>query len=381
MSEHKKTARAKKIRMILDSATFALLLSLLLFSFDLVNGAKETEEIVDNLVEIQNSLSTRYLGLFPEYIDNINNLLNEAVEQQEKNSFRDSVIIFEDVLYYGILSDAEGFRLMVENLLTLAHQGCHITIAFYNAEGMPFKHMIRDKLISDECQKSYRKELESYRHKRAQMKKEQMCIPVDITRSAYAKELQGLAGKYFKEEFESGLYGESLQDFVRNINDYVYVDSTMCQKYYEMTRRASMKSFASKVKGYLAPMPQKPDAVDSVSMRVNLLCAGLDEIKGYYLDKSLSDITYSDYFNMYKDMTGAIYNLLNSHPGIEMIPLNENLLMSCWMSIIDGKEQAIFAFPSKYSTDEIGFISQDIAIARYIHTMLKGVRNSQTVEM
>jgi len=337
----------------------------------MINGAKETEEIVDNLVDIQNSLSTRYLGLFPEYIDNINNLLNDAVAHQGKNNVRDSIIIFEDVLYYGIRSDAEGFRLMMENILTLADYGCHVTIAFYRPDGIPFKHMIRDKLLSDEYQKEYRSELDSYRVKHRKLREGMRALPVDMTREEYDGMVQKLVSKYF-----AGCYVGDLRSFMRNIDDYAFVDSTICQKYYDKTRQASMKHFVSNVKGYLNTIPQKQEALDAVSVRVNRLCSSLDDIKRHYLEKAMSDITYSDFYNMYKDMTNAICNLLESYPNIDMIPLNENLMMSCWMSIIDDNEQAIFAFPSKYSTDEIGFVSQDAAIARYIHTMLTGIKNS-----
>lgn len=380
-NENKKRSRSQKLRMILDSATFALLLSLLLFSFEMINGAKETEEIVDNLVEIQNSLSTRYLGLFPEYIDNINNLLNDAIEHQGKNTIRDSVIIFEDVLYYGILSDAEGFRLMVESLLTLANHGCHVTMAFYNPGGMPFKHMIRDKLISEEYRKQYRNDLESYLLKKRKLREELGQLPAKISKEEHDKTFRELLDKHFKEYFTAGINDANMRESMRNIENYTFVDSTICQKYYEKTRQASMRKFTANVKGYLNPIPQKQDAIDAVSVRVNKLCSRLDEIKHCYLGKVISDITYSDYYNMYKDMTDAIYGLLESQPNIDMIPLDETLMMSCWMTIIDDKEQAIFAFPSKYSTDEIGFISQDAAIARYIHTMLAGVKSSQNIEM
>jgi hypothetical protein len=55
-------------------------------------------------------------------------------------------------------------------------------------------------------------------------------------------------------------------------------------------------------------------------------------------------------------------------------------MMSCWMSIVNGKESAIFTFPSKDSTDEIGFISQDAAFSKYIQTMLNGMKLSHGIE-
>ena len=100
----------------MDSASFALILSVAFFAYEMSEGKRETEEIVKNLVTIQNSLTTRYLGLFPEYIYNINTILENALEHQKISTKADTVIIFEDVLYYGIRSDAEGFRKMYQNI-------------------------------------------------------------------------------------------------------------------------------------------------------------------------------------------------------------------------------------------------------------------------
>lgn len=374
-----RVSRAKKIRMILDSATFALLLSVVLFSYEMISGARETDEIVDNLVDIQNSLSTRYLGLFPEYIGNINNLLSEAIEHQDKSDLRDSIIIFEDVLYYGILSDAEGFRTMIENLLILAERGCHVTIAYYDIGGIPFKHMIRDKLISYEYMKLYRADMALYYTKiknlRISLNQLQESIPMD----EYATKFKYFVEKSFGDDLCRFMNDDSEINFLSRITDYVYIDSILCQKYYEFTRNDNPKKFNRNVRGYLVSIPLKNEAINAASYKANNLCVELDKIKTYYLKKDVHDISYSDYFNMYADMTKAISKLLGEQPNIELIPLNETLLMSCWMSVIDDVERAIFAFPSKYSTDEIGFISRDEAIARYIHTMLRGIKGSHLV--
>ncbi len=380
-AEEKKISRAKKIRMILDSATFALLLSIVLFSYEMISGAQETKQIVDNLSEIQNSLSTRYLGIFPEYIDKINELLSDAVEQQNKNEIRDTVIIFEDVVYYGIRSDAHGFRKMVENLMTLSNNGCHITMAFYDVKGMPFKHMIRDKLIDYEHQICYRDDMSSYRRRVSQMRRESRNIEANMPRHEFEQKIKELLNKNFDNYLQKNpKRADSLSQFMSNIYSYVYVDSLLTQRYYEQTRAEDPKRFNSMVEGLLLPLPQRQDAIDATSLRVNQLCAELDEIKRHYMDKPKSDITYSDFYNMYKDISLAICDLLGQQPNIELLPLTESLMMCCWMSSINGREQAIFAFPSKYSTDEIGFISRDVNIARYIHTMLKGIRNTHNVE-
>lgn len=379
--EEKKISRSKKIRMILDSATFALLLSVVLFSYDMINSTKETNQIVENLSEIRNSLSTRYLGLFPEYIDSINGLLSDAIEQQNKNEIRDSVIIFEDVVYYGIRSDAAGFRTMIENLITLSDNGCHITMAYYDINGLPFKQMIRDKLISYEYQKHYREEMDSYRKRVRLLRRESGSIEEDLPRQEFEAKLKILVNKHFDDYITNNPQrADSLSQLMRNIYNYTLVDSLLSQKYYETTCKASPKLLANMVKGLLQPLPQRPNAVDATSIRVNQLCMELDGIKRRYMSKDHSKISYSDFFNMYKDISCSICDLLRQQPNIELIPLSESLMMCCWMSSVNGKQEAIFAFPSKYSTDEIGFISQDINIARYIHTMLKGIKGSHNIE-
>lgn len=369
--------RGRKIRMILDSATFALLLSIALFSYEMISSAKETDEIVDNLIDIQSSLSTRYLGLFPEYIDNINNLLGDAIEEQSKAEIRDSVIIFEDVLYYGIRSDANGFRKMIENLMTLTNNGCHITMAYYDTKGMPFKRMIRDKLIAYEFQKGYRNDMNSYRMRIDRFSRERGKLDEELSKEEFDEKMRELINQHFDNYLkENPARAASMPQLMKNIYSYRLVDSLLSEQYYRETRDADRKAFSGMVTSLLKPLPQNAEATDATSLRINQLCSQLDEIKFNYMNKAHSEITYHDFHNMYRDITLAIVDLLKQQPNIELLPLNESLMMCCWMTSINGREQAIFAFPSKYSTDEIGFISQDVAIARYIHTMLKGVKGS-----
>lgn len=370
--------RSKKLKLILDSATFALLLSIVLFSYEMISSTKETDQIVDNLMEIQGSLSTRYLGLFPEYIDNINLLLSDTIEEQNKSEIRDSVIIFEDVLYYGIRSDADGFRKMIENLVTLTNSGCHITIAFYDVDSAPFKQMIHDKLIASEYKKMFQDDMNSYRERVRLLRKESGALnPDKISKNEFGKRMKTLIDKHFDNYLTNNpSRADSLHVVMRNIYRYRLIDSILTQQYYEKSCNDYPKKLKATVNGLLQSLPQKKNAVDATSLRVNQLCIELDNVKRQYMDKPYSSITYSDFYNMYKDISLTICNLLKQQPNIELLPLNESLMMCCWMSSVNGKERAIFAFPSKYSTDEIGFVSQDAAIARYIRTMLKGVKES-----
>lgn len=367
----------RKFRMIIDSATFALLLSIVLFSYEMISSTKETDKIVDNLMEIQGSLSTRYLGLFPEYIDNINNLLNNSIEQQNKAEVRDSIIIFEDVLYYGILSEPKGFRKMIENLITLTNNGCYVTLAYYDVNGLPFKHMIRDNLIDYEYQKQYREDINSYLERLRKLRLESGRWDPNQSREEVDKKFKKLVNKHFDDFLTlHPERGDSLHLLMRNINNYSFVDSVLSECYYKETCKADIDVFYETVKSLLQPLPQIKEGKDATSLRVNKLFLDLDAIKQQYMQKPAKDISYFDFYNMYKEISLAIISLFKQQPNIELIPLKESLMMCCWMSSINGREQAIFAFPSKYTTDEIGFISQDVAIARYIHTMLKGVKGT-----
>ena len=64
--------------------------------------------------------------------------------------------------------------------------------------------------------------------------------------------------------------------------------------------------------------------------------------------------------------------------GIDMVPLDDYLTMSCWMVKKSNPKEVktVLAFPSKFSSDEIGFYSQDEAFSKYIGTMLEGVRQN-----
>ena len=73
-NKFKATKGYRIVKILMDSASFALFLSVAFFAYEMSEGKRETEEVVDNLREIQNSLSTRYLGLFPEYISSINKI-------------------------------------------------------------------------------------------------------------------------------------------------------------------------------------------------------------------------------------------------------------------------------------------------------------------
>ena len=96
----------------------------------------------------------------------------------------------------------------------------------------------------------------------------------------------------------------------------------------------------------------------------------MDSVKTVWLGgKPVTEVKFSDYMNMYKDLTALLSDMYSSH-GVELIPIDEYLTMTCWL--VSG--HAVLAFPSKYATDEIVFYSKDPAFSKYINTMLDGVR-------
>lgn len=379
MEENKSKEQIKKgvnkLKLILDSATFALVLSVAFFLYEMTKNSKESKEVVGELVSIKNSLTTRYMGVFPEYISSINNLLGEAVDHQKKFDTRDSVVIFQDVLYYGIRSDVHGFKKMMNNLLTLSHYGCHITIAYYDPDATPFKNMIRDKLISYEYQRCYRKDMDDYRKRISQFRRDKSRISPEQSFDSIDVAMYNIINKNFDNYLANNGVMNKMA-WVENISSYRYVDSIIRERYYDSTRLENPTFVINTIEGHLERIPLYKDEIGDITAKVDNLCKKLDDIEERYLKGKVNDVSYYDFYNMYKEITIEISNMLAQNPNVELIPLRESMMMSCWMIDVNGLEKAIFAFPSKYSTDEIGFISQDVAFSKYIRTMLNGIKLS-----
>ena len=377
----------KFFTLVSNSASFALLLSILFFSYESIENSKETEEVTNNLVgiqesldplvgslaDIESSLSTRYLGIFPEYIGNINNLLAEAKSTNVNSHVSDTVIIFEDVLHYGVLSDPAGFKKLMRNLLDLSMNGCQVTIVHYNPDGMQFKQMVTDELIPSDVQLAYRNE----RRALSQLARDTASFQHWMSKEGTIIE------KYFGKNYD--LENESDQKLVMDIIkggsgrrfSMEQLSNYMLEFHFAANKAANREKFEnslSKMKN--TKLADDTIADNRVARMVNTLCKSLDSLKLHYKGKPLEDVRFSDYLNLYTQMTTVIAQTLDVSPTIEIIPIDESIMMCCWMVDIDGNQKAIFAFPSKYSTDEIGFISKDAAIIKYINTMLKGVKNN-----
>jgi transcriptional regulator of NAD metabolism len=307
----------KIYRFIETSAIFGLILTIVIFWYQSIEAKKESEksakesrELVANLKSIEQSLSTRYLGIFPNYLPQINDLLKKADPEKP-------IIIFEDVLYYGIFSAPQDFKEMINHLLHLSKTS-QITIAHYDINGNIFRRMIQEGRISPEYLVALRKERNELRRKLRRTGKE---------------------------------------------NIYQKVDSIVSEKYFALSRNDDKATFEKKVKGHLKPLYDSEKDSDSLYFRI-------DAVKRISLNKSIEHITFQDYLKMYQGISQELITVFKQH-NIELVELNEYLVMSCWLN--DNK--AILAFPSKYNTDEIGFFTQDPVFSEYINTMLDGVKN------
>jgi hypothetical protein len=267
---------------------------------------------------------------------------------------------------------------MMKNIISWASKGCNVTIAYYDADGYPFKDMIRSGQLSTQCQKLYRQEMSAYKEKLRIVKDS-----LDSASRSQAVNRDEMVGRIIDQHFDgyrSKNPGLSVPVLFGQLSDTKMVDSAVCERYFRQTVDADKVKFINGINDMLKPIPTDTYANEEASIQVNSLCTKLDAIKQSYLNKPYDQIKYSDIYNMYKDITREIRELFRQYGKIRMIPLNEHLTMSCWLTVVNGQDTAIIAFPSKYSTDEIGFISQDVAFAKYIQTMLNGMLMSHDVE-
>ena len=386
---YKKSRFVKISHIVTSSATFALLLSIAFFVYETFESKKEQQELVGNLLSIQNSLTTRYLGLFPEYIANIDDLLSNGKNMysyQSPDAKVDTIIIFEDVLYYGIKSRPEGFLKLNEKILKLSKTGCKIYIAYYNPKGRAFQQMMRETLISSSLLPKYDEDMQLFFSslRKINFEREKILSAINnptqqqrdsVSQLLYSEYLDSLLHIDNKAKKRLKRMRSQKSKMARFIDPIRMVDSLKCEEYYQASVELDKKKARANLKSYLEPMPIAKNAkVGSPRYAVNNLARQLDSVKYACLNAHMDNVSFADYKDMYIGFTKVMEDFYHScGENIQLIPLNDYFTMSCWMISQSGKNQAIFAFPSKYATDEIGFYSQDEAIASYIRTMLYGV--------
>lgn len=339
----------------IKSAAVALLFAAVCFIYDVYHDSEQDKQLeasiekleniensVEQLEKIKQSLSTRYLGIFPEYITEINALFENLIPS-------DSVIIFEDVLYYGIKSRPNEFYNLNVQLFNHALNDGSLTVAYYddhNSDNNP----VMDDLF----------------HK--------MIIESRISQKFHAD-----LNESRKEELQRLSQMNQL-----NIMASRYLDSTLCEKYFVATRKDDPVKFKKDVEAYLGKELIDKDTTNfsQAEMLTYRMCVEIDSVKQHFIGngKPIESILFSDYEQMYRGMSEIIAKHY-AKQGFVLVPLDEYLTMSCWM-VREGSHKGVktvLAFPSKYSSDEIGFYSQDEAFSKYIGTMLEGVRQNKEI--
>ena len=309
----------KTYKAMVTLAPFGLILSIVFFMIQ----AKESKQLVGNLTHIEQSLSTRHIGIFPDYLDKINLLLSETPCPQADSS---KLIIFEDVLFYGAFYNGTAFKEMIRHLTELANKGKQITIAYYaHGENMGSGRMFRETVQESWLRQQDLKKLTTERR--------------ELMRSLRSE-----------NNSRSGVF--------------LVADSIVSEKYFAYYRDNERKEFSERIEKILVPFYDNTKKSPELFLKI-------DNIKNKYLNKPANSITFRDIYTMYQEITEELKIFYEQH-NIKLIPLNNYLTMSCW----SNGEKALFAFPGKFAADEIGFISSDRAILDYIETMLEGVESS-----
>ena len=351
LDKFKTSKTYKVVNSIASNAILALLLTFVFFAYDEwkdnrqdVENQEQFSETVDRLEHIQHALSTRFLGTFPNYLTEINNVFANLQPQ-------DTVIIFEDVLYYGIKSRPKEFRAFNEILIRHALHGGAVKIVYY--DNHPQNAVFPwDKTF-------YRMVMES----RIAMSYVPMVRQEHRARMNEASDADKMPGSPYP----------------------ALLDSALTEKYFRKTCAQDRKKAEAEIQSYLdTALIHVPDSAIGTpeAAIVHQMCLALDSIKQANLGhgKKLDDVHFADYVRMYSDMTDCIAACYKSCGIDSIVPINEYLTMSCWLiKPADTKNratEAILAFPSKYASDEIGFYSQDASFAKYITTVWAGICGS-----
>lgn len=171
---------------------------------------------------------------------------------------------------------------------------------------------------------------------------------------------------------------------VKDIDRYDVVMKTefeLCDKYFKATNANDFKKFSESVDKYLSTelIDFGENEISQGASMAKDMCLEIQKIKEKYLKKDKKQITFKEFEDMDREISTVIADAYKKR-NIKLVPLDEHLTMSCWMVKSTTNMKAVLAFPSKYSSDEIGFYSQDDAFSKYIFTMLDGILLNQQFE-
>lgn len=377
----------KYSKLITGSATFALILSIVFFVWETIDSKRDNEKIVENLMEVQSSLSTRYLGIFPQYIRTTNEMLREALEKKEDFS-SDTIVVFEDVLYYGIVSDSEGFMEVNDKLLQLADNGAKVFVVYYKTQTPLFVNNMREQLFSPNCYKQF-VDTQKVLKDRVNKYQDEMRKIAWIRHQAkqvydHRTLMDSMANVYFSDIIDKETFENQRRVIARQSNDKmpkmsydVLAEMILNERFFSATRDENHKDFETEINKYRKPIVKKDTEklYKRPSWQVTIeMCRKMDELRASLMEQPYDSISFEHFVKLNNGYTKIIEAEYAYHRNISLIPIEDNLTMSCWL--VGNKSEGyniIIAFPNRYSSTEIGFASRDDNIAQYIHTMLQGI--------
>lgn len=379
-------------KIVAESATFALCVSLVLFAIEMFNSMQESKQLSQNLLEIQHSLSTKYLGKFPDFMPDINRLYGDATAG-------DSIVILEDVLFYGINSAPIDFYEASLKLFDLAANGSPVMISYYIPDGIAFNFMLQESLLSQKQYKNYRDTLmlfyqRSHLYKREKMVVIDSCVANNFKRTETDREIASHLDKYFGDIFEKAdiekqkermiaqepsRLTENDGNSIASRSDNARARALLIEKFFEKTKKEDLKSFQSMVAMYRRPtmIAKVNESSTRIQLETQSMCLKMDSIRIKYLGAdgtSVDNIKFIDFKQMFTEMTQVMEDTYHRYPSITLVPIDEFISVRSWL--VDsraGDSKAIMAFPSRYSSSEIGFYTSDETTRDYIKTMQRGI--------
>jgi hypothetical protein len=395
MSEFWTKIRASKtmhyLKIISGSATFALFLSIIFFAYEMIDNMQESKQMTENLVQIQNSLSTKYLGEYPDFVPGINKLYDEVAAG-------DSIVIIEDVLYYGIISAPKEFYESCRKLLALAANGSPVMIAYYRPHSLAYSLMNQEMLLSLEEYKNYRDTLDLF-HKRIQQYRENKkktidaCVAKKMTKEQTDQELAKLMEQTFGDLIDKALIEKQKARMLSaqqtkpksegaarpaGFDDFMMVRNVLLEKHFAQSYKNDQDGLKKLVEKYRRPTLD--DSIKQGATRIEIetqsMCRKMDSLRTKCMgekDEPIDQITYQKFVDMFDGMTRIMEETYRKYPSITLVPIEDFLSVRSWL--ITGKQtgKAIMAFPSRYSSSEIGFYTTDESTREYIKTMQRGI--------
>ena len=313
---------------IIFSFTVTLVVAIAILRYELDLNEKDFELTIGKLQEVQMSLSTRYIGLFPNYLEEINNMLNESLDPKNNIS---RFVIFNDLLFYGAFYEKSEFKKMITLLTEFSKKKAEneVIISYYKVskdwrESRMFREVIQSSWIRQE---DYGQMIRERRH---------------IADSLQKIFLQDLGRKQTRIAIS-------------------IADSIVSEKYFTIYKKLEKDDFLKRRKKIMEPF------YDSL-LKDEIIFKQIDEVTKTCLNKPENLISYHDIFEMYYQVSEIIKKYYNEK-HIRTIELDSHLSMYCWSNC----KKALFALPGRFAAEEIGFISHDSNILDYIAALLDGI--------